>query len=85
MNAAAGTATVRAGSSAGSSSKLPPTYYITSRTLNQHVGRTCRLVGQVLQVTADGVRAQIEAPDGGVVTVVRQAVSKAGRLGACWF
>lgn len=63
-------------SSSSAPSKYPPTYYVNSRILASHVSRTVRLIGKVVQITPDGTRAQIEACDGGIVTVIRSMVSK---------
>jgi hypothetical protein len=54
--------------------KYPPTYYLNSRMLPSHINRTVRLFGRVVQVSADATRVQIEACDGGIVTVIRTMV-----------
>lgn len=59
----------------GPSMKYPPTYYLNSHLLSSHINRTIRLIGKVVQVSADGTRAQIEACDGGIVNVIRSMVS----------
>lgn len=61
-------------SSTGPSMKYPPTYYLNSRMLPSHINRTVRLIGKVVQVSADGSRVQIEACDGGIVNIVRSMV-----------
>lgn len=58
-----------------SAMKYPPTYYLNSRMLSSHINRTVRLVGGIVQVSADGTRAQIESCDGGIVHVTRSMVS----------
>lgn len=42
--------------------------------LPSHINRTVRLIGKVVQVSADGSRVQIEACDGGIVNIVRSMV-----------
>lgn len=43
--------------------------------LASHQNRTVRLIGKVVQVSADGTRVQIESADGGIVNVTRSLVS----------
>ncbi len=60
---------------AATNMKYPPTYYLNSRMLSSHINRTVRLIGKVVQVSADGSRVQIEACDGGIVNVLRTMVN----------
>ena len=57
-----------------SNMKYPPTNYLNSRLLSSHIQRTVRLIGKVVQVSEDGTRAQIEACDGGIVSIIRTLV-----------
>ena len=54
--------------------KYPATFFINSSMLASHQNRTVRLIGKVVQVSADGTRVQIESADGGIVNVTRSLV-----------
>ena len=56
------------------SMKYPPTFYLNSRMLASHINRTVRLIGIVVQMSPDGTRAQVEACDGGIVSIIRSLV-----------
>lgn len=61
-------------SSSSSTMKYPATFFINSSMLASHQNRTVRLIGKVVQVSADGTRVQIESADGGIVNVTRSLV-----------
>ena len=73
---------MNASAASSPSMKYPPTYYLNSRMLSSHINRTVRLIGKVIQVSADGSRVQVEACDGGIVNIIRSMVRNGG--GVYW-
>lgn len=50
---------------------LPTVPYVNSQMLADKRGKQVRLIGRVDQVSQDGLKAKLEAPDHGTVMVVR--------------